>query len=92
MGIVPAMILSSMILSPPIRVIRVFRTFHRSIPAEQRIKPISVVCTDTRVEIPAIVDMVEGTLGKMRKFSEAKFPRPAQMVCAFQKRLPHFTH
>ncbi len=42
-----------------------------SIPAEQRTKPISVVCTDTRVEIPAIVDMVEGTLTKMRKFSEA---------------------
>ena len=25
-----------------------------SIPAEQRRKPISVLCTDTRVEIPAI--------------------------------------
>ena len=25
-----------------------------SIPAEQRKKPISVLCTDTRVEIPAI--------------------------------------
>ena len=42
-----------------------------SIATEQRTKPVSLVCTDTRVEIPAIVDMVEGTLGKMRKFSEA---------------------
>jgi DNA sulfur modification protein DndC len=42
-----------------------------SIPTEQRAKPVSVVCTDTRVEIPAIVDMVVGTLGKMRRFSEA---------------------
>lgn len=41
------------------------------IPIEQRMKPISVVCTDTRVEIPAIVDMIEGTLSRMRKFSEA---------------------
>ena len=29
-----------------------------------------MVCTDTRVEIPAIVEMVEGTLEKMRKCSE----------------------
>jgi DNA sulfur modification protein DndC len=41
-----------------------------SLPPDQRIKPISVVCTDTRVEIPAIVEMVEGTLDKMRKCSE----------------------
>lgn len=41
-----------------------------SVPADQRKKPISVVCTDTRVEIPAIVEMVEGTLEKMRKCSE----------------------
>jgi DNA sulfur modification protein DndC len=41
-----------------------------SLPAEKCIKPISVVCTDTRVEIPAIVEMVEGTLDKMRKCSE----------------------
>ena len=37
---------------------------------DKRIKPISVVCTDTRVKIPAIVEMVEGTLDKMRKCSE----------------------
>src|SRR3989338_3950316 len=41
-----------------------------SLPADGRVKPISVVCTDTRVEIHAIVEMVEGTLEKMRKCSE----------------------
>lgn len=41
-----------------------------SIPTGQRKKPISVLCTDTRVEIPAIVEMVEGSLDKMRKCSE----------------------
>lgn len=40
-----------------------------SIAPERRTKPISVLCTDTRVEIPAIVEMVEGTLDKMRKCS-----------------------
>ena len=41
-----------------------------SIPAEQRKKPVSVVCTDTRVEIPAIVETVEGMLDRMRKCSQ----------------------
>jgi len=41
-----------------------------SVPPDKRAKPISVVCTDTRVEIPAIVEMVEGSLDKMRKCSE----------------------
>jgi len=41
-----------------------------SIPAAQRKKPVSVLCTDTRVEIPAIAGMVEGTLDRMRKCSE----------------------
>ncbi len=41
-----------------------------SIPVEQRTKEIHVVCTDTRVEIPAIVEMVETTLARMRKFSQ----------------------
>src|SRR3990167_8180796 len=41
-----------------------------SLHPENRTKPISVVCTDARVEIPAIVEMVEGTLDKMRKCSE----------------------
>jgi len=40
-----------------------------SIPVEQRKKPVSVLCTDTRVEIPAIADMVEGALDRMRKCS-----------------------
>jgi len=40
-----------------------------SIPKEQRIKPIAFLCTDTRVEIPAIVEMVETTLARMQKFS-----------------------
>lgn len=41
-----------------------------SIPATQRKKPISVLCTDTRVEIPAISEMVEDTLDRMRKSSQ----------------------
>ena len=41
-----------------------------SFPVESRRKPISVVCTDTRVEIPAIVEMTEGALQKMRACSE----------------------
>jgi DNA sulfur modification protein DndC len=41
-----------------------------SIPAGQRKKPVSVVCTDTRVEIPAIVETVEGMLDRMRKCSQ----------------------
>jgi DNA sulfur modification protein DndC len=41
-----------------------------SIEPEFRKKEISVVCTDTRVEIPAVVEMIEGTLAKMRKFSQ----------------------
>jgi len=41
------------------------------LPPEKRIKPIAVLCTDTRVEIPAIVEMVETTLAKMRKCSIA---------------------
>ena len=41
-----------------------------SIPAAQRKKPVSVLCTDTRVEIPAIAEMIEGTLTRMQKFSQ----------------------
>jgi DNA sulfur modification protein DndC len=41
-----------------------------SIPDPNRKKPISVLCTDTRVEIPAIVEIVEGTLARMHKFSQ----------------------
>jgi len=42
-----------------------------SIQARQRKKPVSVLCTDTRVEIPAIAEMVEGTLDRMRRCSQA---------------------
>src|SRR4030043_1209292 len=41
-----------------------------SIPPAQRKKPVSVLCTDTRVEIPAIAEMIEGTLARMQKFSQ----------------------
>src|SRR4030043_1429538 len=41
-----------------------------SIPPAQRKKPVSVLCTDTRVEIPAIAEMVEGTLARMQRFSQ----------------------
>jgi DNA sulfur modification protein DndC len=38
--------------------------------ANQRKKPVVILCTDTRVEIPAIVEMVESTLSRMRQFSQ----------------------
>ncbi len=41
-----------------------------SIPPEKRTKPVTVLCTDTRVEIPAISEGVEGALDRMRRFSE----------------------
>jgi hypothetical protein len=41
-----------------------------SAPADQRKKPVAILCTDTRVEIPAIVEMVEGALARMHKFSQ----------------------
>jgi DNA sulfur modification protein DndC len=41
-----------------------------SAPPQQRKKPVSVLCTDTRVEIPAIVGMIEGALDRMRKCSQ----------------------
>jgi DNA sulfur modification protein DndC len=37
---------------------------------EQRNKEITIICIDTRVEIPAIVELVEKTLDRMRKCSE----------------------
>jgi len=40
-----------------------------SVPSDQRNKPITVISTDTRAEIPAIVEMLEGTLKRMRRFS-----------------------
>jgi len=41
-----------------------------AIPATKRKKPISVLCTDTRVEIPAIAEMVEGALVRMNRFAQ----------------------
>lgn len=41
-----------------------------SAPADQRKKPVAILCTDTRVEIPAIVEMVESALARMHKFSQ----------------------
>ncbi len=41
-----------------------------SIPADGLKKEVSVACTDTRVEIPAIAEMIEGTLDRMRRFSQ----------------------
>ncbi|MDD4061379.1 MAG: DNA phosphorothioation system sulfurtransferase DndC [Kiritimatiellae bacterium] len=42
----------------------------RSMPEEKRTKPIVILCTDTRVEIPAVAEAVESTLAKMRKSSD----------------------
>jgi len=41
-----------------------------AVTVEKRKKEIAILCTDTRVEIPAIVEMVEGTLARMQKFSD----------------------
>jgi len=41
-----------------------------SFPVKQRTKPIVILCTDTRVEIPAVAEAVEGALAKMRKSSQ----------------------
>ena len=41
-----------------------------AVPPGQRNKPIAILCTDTRVEIPAIVETIEATLARMRKFSD----------------------
>lgn len=41
-----------------------------AIPQSQRKKPVVVLCTDTRVEIPAISETVEGTLSRMNKVSQ----------------------
>jgi DNA sulfur modification protein DndC len=41
-----------------------------SVPADMRKKPVVVLCTDTRVEIPAIVETVETALARMLKFSQ----------------------
>ena len=43
-----------------------------SLPLEERTKEIAVVCTDTRVEIPAVVSRVENELRLMTQFSQKK--------------------
>jgi DNA sulfur modification protein DndC len=40
-----------------------------AVAPERRTKEIAVLCTDTRVEIPAIAGMIESTLGRMRRYS-----------------------
>jgi len=40
------------------------------IPDVQRTKPVAILCTDTRVEIPAISETIESTLDRIRRFSE----------------------
>lgn len=42
----------------------------RTVPKEERTKDVHVLCTDTRVEIPAVVETIEGTLNKMQRFSD----------------------
>jgi DNA sulfur modification protein DndC len=44
----------------------------QDIPPEDRKKEIAVVCTDTRVEIPAIVEMIETSLAKMRRHASSQ--------------------
>jgi DNA sulfur modification protein DndC len=41
-----------------------------SLEPDQRTKPISILCTDTRVEIPAIAEMVETTLARMSRYAQ----------------------
>lgn len=41
----------------------------KSIPDEHRKKPVTIISTDTRVEIPAIVEMINNTIKRMRNFS-----------------------
>ncbi len=41
-----------------------------SVPPDKRNKPVTIISTDTRAEIPAVVEILEGTLKRMRKFSE----------------------
>src|SRR2546425_9793405 len=41
-----------------------------SVPPGQRKKPVAILCTDTRVEIPAVAEGVEGALERMRRCSQ----------------------
>ena len=44
----------------------------RAIPADDRTKEIHFLCTDIHVEIPALVETIEGTLAKMQSASDAQ--------------------
>lgn len=41
-----------------------------SVPEKQRTKPVAILSTDTRAEIPAIVEMLQSTLKRMSKISQ----------------------
>ncbi len=42
------------------------------LPVEQRKKPVAILCTDTRVEIPAIAETIEGTLNLINRLSQQR--------------------
>jgi 3'-phosphoadenosine 5'-phosphosulfate sulfotransferase (PAPS reductase)/FAD synthetase len=58
-----------------------------SLPPAERTKPISVVCTDTRAEIPAIVEMVEGTLRQMQRCSQQNGLKDLNQVRKLEKEI-----
>ena len=41
-----------------------------SLPTAEPTKPISFVCVDTRVEVPSVVGLVEGTLRQLQLISQ----------------------
>jgi hypothetical protein len=41
-----------------------------SLPPDQRNKPVTVISTDTRAEIPAVVEILEDTQRRMQRFSQ----------------------
>lgn len=41
-----------------------------SVPPDQRTKPVTILSTDTRVEIPAIAEMLDGVLKRINRFSQ----------------------
>ncbi|MGD0487871.1 MAG: DNA phosphorothioation system sulfurtransferase DndC [Syntrophorhabdales bacterium] len=41
-----------------------------TVPSKQRAKPVTIISTDTRVEIPAISETLESTLKRMQRFSK----------------------
>ncbi len=43
-----------------------------SLPHEQRTKPVAILCTDTLVEMPAVVEKIESTLDIIDRFSQAE--------------------